>query len=83
MIIQIMIKYPHQLIIALHLFGYVICFSFMLVNKRTVLSETYVSVHVRWTEKSGNQICFDWLIESDAPPRSFPAVSKYLNNKYN
>ena len=50
----------------------------MFVNKRTwtVLNENCVRVHVRWTEKSGNQIRFDWLIESDAPPRSFPGVSK-------
>ena len=61
----------------IYLNGYVICCSFMLVNKKIVLNETYVNVHVRWTEKSGNQIWFDWLIESDASPRSFPGVSKF------
>ena len=49
MIIQIIIKYPHQLILTLHL--YVISCSFMLVNKITVLNETYVRVHVRWRPK--------------------------------
>ena len=48
----------------------------MLVNKKTVLNESRVRVHIRWTEQSGNQICFDWLIEFDASPRSFPEVSK-------
>ena len=49
-------KYPHELMLALYLFGYLICCSFMFVNKRTVLNENCVRVHVRWTEKSGNQI---------------------------
>ena len=59
-------------------FGYVICFSFMFVNERTwtVLNESCVRVHVRGTQKSGNQIWFDWVVESEAPPRSFPGVSK-------
>ena len=43
----------------------------MLVNKRTVLNETNVCFHVRWTEKSGNQIGFDWLTGSDESPQSF------------
>ena len=50
----------------------------MLVNKKTVLNENRVCVHVRWTEKCGNRISFDWLIESDVSPRSFPGVSKYF-----
>ena len=59
-------NHPHQLLAKLHLF--VICCSFMLVNKKTVLNENRVRVHVRWTKKSGNQIWFDWLIEFDASP---------------
>ena len=57
-LIQVMIKYPDQLMLGLHLFGYVICCSFMFVNKRTwtLLNESYVRVHVQWTQKSGNQI---------------------------
>ena len=50
----------------------------MIVNKRTVLNETYVHIHVQWTEKSGNQISFDWLIESDKSPWSFLGVSKFV-----
>ena len=46
------------------------------VNKKTVLNENLVRVHVRWTEKSGNQIGFNWPIEYDASPRSFLGVSK-------
>ena len=60
MIIQVIIKYPHQLMLTLHLFEWIgIMLFFMLVNKRTVLNETYERVHVLWTEKSGNQISFD------------------------
>ena len=57
MIIQVMIKYPYQLILALHLFGYVICCSFMFVNKRTwaVLNEGCVRVDVRWTQRAGTK----------------------------
>ena len=50
----------------------------MFVNKRTVLNQNCVSVHVRWIEKSGNQILFNWLIESDSPPWSFPGASKKI-----
>ena len=67
-------NHPHQLLVKLHLF--VICCSFMLVNKKTVLNENRACVHVRWTEKSSNQIWFDWLIEFDASPQSFLEVSK-------
>ena len=38
-----------------------------------------VKLHVRWTEKSGNKIWFDWLIEYDAWPRSFSGVSKFTS----
>ena len=50
MIIQVMIKYPHQLMFALHFFGYPICCSFMFVNKRTwtILNESCVRVPVRF-----------------------------------
>ena len=44
MIIQVVIKYPHQLMLALHLFGYVICCFFLFVNKITVLNENCVRV---------------------------------------
>ena len=43
-IIQVMIKHPHKLMLALLLSGYVICCSFMFVNKRTVLNENCVPV---------------------------------------
>ena len=43
--------YPHQLMLALHLFGYVICCSFMFVNKRTVLNENCVCVHCSMDRK--------------------------------
>ena len=36
----------------------------MLVNKKTVLNENRVYVHVWWTEKSGKQIWFNWLSEA-------------------
>ena len=49
-------NHPHQLLVKLHLNGCVICCYFMLVNKKTVLNENRVRVHVRWTEKSGKQI---------------------------
>ena len=55
MIIQVMIKYPHQLMLRLHLFEWLGC-SFMFVNKRTILNENCVRVHVRWTKKSGNKV---------------------------
>ena len=48
----------------------------MLVNKKTVLNENRACVHVRWTEKSGNQIWLDWLIEFDASPQLLLKVSK-------
>ena len=48
----------------------------MPVNKKTVLNENRVCIHARWTEKRGNQIRFDWLIESDASSWSFPGASK-------
>ena len=50
MIIQVMIKCPHQLKLRLHLFEWLGC-SFMFVNKRTILNENCVRVHVRWTEQ--------------------------------
>ena len=50
-----MIKYPHQLMPRLHLFEWLGC-SFMFVNKRTILTENCVRVHVRWTKKSGNKV---------------------------
>ena len=53
----------------------------MLVSKETVLNENRVRVHVRWTEKSGNQSRFDWLIESEASPRPFPGISKIENTE--
>ena len=81
MIIKVMIKYQTYLIIHInywlnyiHLNSCVICCYFMLVSKKTVSNENPVCVHVRWTEKSGNQIWFDWLIESDSSPRSFQEV---------
>ena len=61
MIIQVMIKYPHQLMLALHFFGYVIsdviCCPFMFVNKRTwtVLNESCVRIHVRWIQRAGTK----------------------------
>ena len=48
----------------------------MLVNKKTVLNENRACVHVQWTEKSGSQIWFNWLIEFDGSPQSCPEVSK-------
>ena len=54
-IIQVMIKYPHQLIIKLHLFEWLGC-SFMFVNKRTILNGNCARVHVRWTKKSANKV---------------------------
>ena len=48
----------------------------MLLNKKTVLNENRVYVHVPLTEISGNQISTDLLIESVASPRSFLGVSK-------
>ena len=44
MIIQIMIRYTNQLMLELHLFGYVICCSLLFVNKITVLNENCVRV---------------------------------------
>ena len=41
----------------------------MLLSKETVLNANRVRVHVQWTEKSGNQISLDWLIESDGHSR--------------
>ena len=82
-----MIKYWTYLIIHInywlnyiYLNGCVICCYFMLVNKKTILNENRSRVQVRWIEKSGNQIWFDWLIESDASPWSFPGVSKYIES---
>ena len=50
-------NHPHQLLVELHLFlnGCVICCYFMLVNKRTVLNQNRVPVHVQLTW-SWNQI---------------------------
>ena len=48
----------------------------MLLNKKTVLNENRVYVHVPLTEISGNQISTDSLIESVASPQSFLGVSK-------
>ena len=48
----------------------------MLLNKKTVLNENRVCVHVPSTEISGNQISTDLVIESVASPRSFLGVSK-------
>ena len=42
-----MIKYPHQLMLRLHLFEWLGCL-FMFVNKITILNENCVRVHVRW-----------------------------------
>ena len=54
---------------------------FMLLNKKTVLNENRVRVHVRWTEKSGNQIWLDWLIESDGHSRgSANKIKELLQN---
>ena len=53
MIIQVMIKYPHQFILRLHLFEWLGC-SFMFVNKRTILNEIVYAVE--WTKKSGNKV---------------------------
>ena len=57
MIIQVMIKYPRQLMLALHLFDYVICCSSVFVNKRTwtVLNESCVRVHVDGPKKVGTK----------------------------
>ena len=53
MIIQVIIKYPHQLMLRLHLFEWLGC-SFMFVNNKTILNENCVLVHVQW--KSGNEV---------------------------
>ena len=59
MIIQVMIKYPHQLMLVLHLFGYVIWCSFMFVNKRTVLNENCVRVHIMFDKPKRAGTKFD------------------------
>ena len=33
------------------------------------MNENRVCVHVRWTEKNGNKISLDWLIDSDGHSR--------------
>ena len=51
--------HPRQLLVKTHLFDSCVIYCyFMLANKKTVLNETRVRIHVSWTEKSGN----DWLI---------------------
>ena len=70
-------NHPYQLLVKLHLFA-IFC-SFMLVNKKTVLNENRACIHVRWTEKSSNQIWFNCLTEFDASPRSCLEVSKEVS----
>ena len=55
MIIQVMIKYPHQLMIRLHLFQWLGC-SFMFVNKRTILNENCVRLSMDQKEREQSLI---------------------------
>ena len=78
MIIQVIMKYPHRLLLTLRLFEWLCNMLFHTCQQENCLNETYVRVHVRLTKKSGKQILFNWLMGSDASPRSFLRVSKFL-----
>ena len=54
----------------------------MLVNKKTVLNENYVRVHVRWIVKRGPKFDSIGLIESNLSPWSIPRVSKKISDEF-
>ena len=54
-----------------------IVFSWMVIDKTTVLNENPERVHVRWIAKARERNWIDWSIECSATPRSFPGISKW------
>ena len=54
MIMQAMIKYPHQLMFTLNLYECDMLLFHACQQENSILNENRVCVYVRWTEKSGN-----------------------------